>query len=223
MADPFSILAGAAGLADVCIRLGKFLKDANHGFRVVDQELDELLKEITSLQSVNASIEELLKRSYPGRSTAQASPNLQQVLDTNWQATNATLSSCKLVVEKIEAILKDVVNVGSGRHVKRDQIRKWIKQQSRGDELNTLRGKLKQYQLALQLSLSAVAMSGPSSLIFGINWLIDLSIDSRTSQQASHNAHSDLSTSIQNLGAGLKLKIESLESIVSQSADQTVS
>ena len=129
MADPFSILAGAAGLADVCIRLGKFLKDANHGFRVVDQELDELLKEITSLQSVNASIEELLKRSYPERSTAQTSPNLQQVLDTNWQATNATLSSCKLVVENIEAILKDVVNVGSGRHIKRDQIRKWIKQQ----------------------------------------------------------------------------------------------
>lgn len=166
MADPFSILAGAAGLADVCIRLGKFLKDANHGFRVVDQELEDLFKEITSLQSVNESIDELLRRSYPEGSTAGTSPNLQKILDTNWQATGGTLSNCQLIVERIEVILKDVTNAGGGKHVKRDQFRKWMKQQSREEELNALRGKLKQYQLALQLSLSAVGMSGFLFLVF---------------------------------------------------------
>ncbi|KAK0115646.1 hypothetical protein ONS95_000084 [Cadophora gregata] len=205
MADPFSVLAGAAGLADVCIRLGKFLKDANHGFRVVDQELEDLLREITSLQTVNASIDELLRRSYADGSTTATNLNLQQILDTNWQATSSTLSNCQQIVERIETILKEVVNSGSGKHIKRDQIRKWLKQQSREEELDTLRGKLRQYQLALQLSLSAVGI-----------------IDFRTSQQASRNAHSDLSAFIQNLGAGLQTKIESLESIVNRTADKTL-
>lgn len=160
MADPFSTLAGAAGLADVCIRFAKFLKDANDGFRLVDQELEDLSKEIVSLQSVNGSINELLKRSYPEGSTARTNPHLEKILDINWRATNTTLASCQLIVERIEALLKDVVNAGSGKHIKRDQVRKWLKQQSREEELNTLREKLKAHQLALQLSLSAIGMSG---------------------------------------------------------------
>ena len=35
MADYFSVIAGAAGLADVCIRLAKFLKEAKDGFQKV--------------------------------------------------------------------------------------------------------------------------------------------------------------------------------------------
>jgi hypothetical protein len=162
MADPFSILTGAAGLADVCIRLAKFLKDANDGFRAVDQELEDLLKEIASLQSVNESIDELVKRSPQDGSPSKADPHLQKILDTNWRATSITLSSCQLIVERIETILKDVVSSGGGKHVKRDQVRKWLKQQSREGELNTLRGKLKEHQLALQLSLSTVGMSDSS-------------------------------------------------------------
>ncbi|KAG9240959.1 hypothetical protein BJ878DRAFT_559262 [Calycina marina] len=205
MADPFSILAGAAGLTDVCIRLAKFLKDANDGFRLVDHELEELAKEIASLQSVNESIKELLKRSYPEASTARTNPHLEKILNTNWRATNTTLASCQLIVERIEAILKDVVSTGSGKHIKRDQVRKWLKQQSREEELNTLREKLKAHQLALQLSLSAIGI-----------------IDFRTSQQASHKSHTDLSTSIQNLGDDLKSKVDSLESIINRSNDRTL-
>lgn len=165
MADPFSILAGAAGLADVCIRLAKFLKDANDGFRLVDQELEDLSKEIASLQSVNESLNELLKRNYPEGSTARTNPHLEKILETNFRATDNTLSSCKLIVERIEAILKDVVNAGNGKHIKRDQVRRWLKQLSREEELKTLRARLKAHQLALQLSLSAAGMSG-FSLIF---------------------------------------------------------
>ncbi|PQE27270.1 tetratricopeptide repeat domain-containing protein [Rutstroemia sp. NJR-2017a WRK4] len=159
MADPFSILAGAAGLADVCIRLAKFLKDAKDGFRLVDQELEDLAKEIASLQSVNESINELLKRSYPQGSTARTNPHPEKIRSKNWRATNTTLASCQLIVERIEAILKDVVSAGSGKHIKRDQVRKWLKQQSRKEELNTLREKLKAHQVTLQLSLSAIGMS----------------------------------------------------------------
>jgi len=222
MADPFSILAGAASLADVCIRLAKLLKDANDGFRGVDQELEDLFAEVASLQSVNESIEELVKRSYPEGSTARADTYLQRILDTNWRATNNTLSGCQLIAERIEGILKEVLNAGTGKHIRRDQVRKWLKQQSREEELSTLREKLKSHQLALQLSLSAVSMSDVSFISQEFSWLTSTSIDSRTSQQASHQSHSDISASIQNLGADLKSKIDSLENIVNLSVERTV-
>jgi hypothetical protein len=162
MADPFSVLVGVAGLADVCIRLARFIKDANDGFRIVDQELEDLFNVITSLQSINESIKELFERGYSDDSTAETNPDIQNIIDTNWNATNNTLASCGLIVERIEAVLKDVASTGSGKHMKRDQIRRWLKQQSKEEELKALRENLKAHQLALQLGLSAVSMSGSS-------------------------------------------------------------
>lgn len=153
MADPFSsILTGAAGLADVCLRLANFLKHANDGFRVVDQELEDLSKEIESLRSVN----DLVQCSYSEKFTYETNSDYQQVLSTNWCAAEQTLESCRSIVEQIEAILKEVVVIGSGKHIKLDQIRKWLKQQSKEEALSTLRGKLQKHQSGLQLSLSAI-------------------------------------------------------------------
>ncbi|CAG8975456.1 hypothetical protein HYALB_00004770 [Hymenoscyphus albidus] len=161
MADPFSILAGTAGLTDVCIRLAQFLKHANDGFRVVDQELEALSEEITSLRSVN----DLIERSYTEGSTAKANLEHQKILGTNWHATQNTLVSCQRIVEKIEEILIEVEGSGGGKHIKRDQIRKWLKQQRKEEELMSLREKLKAHQKALQLSLSAV------NIFWGVFWI----------------------------------------------------
>jgi len=154
MADPFSILAGTAGLADVCIRLANFLKHANDEFRVVDQELEALFEEIVSLRSVN----DLVERSYMDGSTARTNPDHQQILGTNWHSTQNTLASCQRIVEQIEAILIEVVDAGSGKHIKLDQLRKWLKHQSRGTALSIQREKLKAHQTVLQLSLSAISL-----------------------------------------------------------------
>jgi hypothetical protein len=127
MADPFSILSSTAGLADVCIRLANFLKNANDEFRAVDQELDDLFEEIVSLRSAN----DLVECSYVEGSTARTNPDHQQILSTNWRATKNTLTSCQRIVERIEVIFTEIVNAGSGKCIKLDRIRKWLKQQSR--------------------------------------------------------------------------------------------
>ena len=155
MADPFSIIAGTAGLADVCIRVTKFLKQAKDGFRAVDQELEDLFEEIVSLRSVN----DLVQRSYTEGSTAKTDPDHQRILGTHWRTTQNTLASCQRIIEQIEALLEEVVDAGSGKHIKLDQLRKWLKQQSREGAFSTLREKLKAHQIALQISLSAVSMS----------------------------------------------------------------
>ena len=155
MADPFSIVAGTAGLADVCVRLARFIKQANAGFRTVDQELQNLFQETESLRSIN----DLVKRSYIDGFHAKSDCDQQHILDTHWRATQNTLTSCQRIVEQIEALLKEITDAGSGKHVRLDQLRKWLKQQSKEEVFNTLREKLKAHQIALQLSLSAVSMS----------------------------------------------------------------
>ena len=65
MADPFSIIAGTAGLADVCIRLTKFLKHASNGFQKVDEDLEDLSKEITSLRAVSDLIKHSFEIDFP--------------------------------------------------------------------------------------------------------------------------------------------------------------
>jgi flagellar biosynthesis chaperone FliJ len=155
MADPFSILTGTAGLADVCIRLTKFLKQARSGFRAIDQELEDLLEEIVSLRSVN----DLVERSYTEGSIAKNDPEYANVLRTHWRTTHNTLAGCQRIVEQLEELLKEVSESGSGKHIKLDQLRKWLKQQAREEAFNTLREKLKAHQTALQLSLSAISMS----------------------------------------------------------------
>ncbi|KUJ19971.1 uncharacterized protein LY89DRAFT_705802 [Mollisia scopiformis] len=194
--DPFSIIAGTAGLADVCLRLAIFLKHAHDGFRVVDQELEELSEEITSLRALN----DLAERTYKEESVVGIDPDQQDVLSTNWRATQNTLASCQGIVERIEAILREILHSGNGKHVKLDQVRKWLKQRSKERGLNTLREKLQAHQIALQVSLSAVSI-----------------IHSRTSQQESHKSYSDLSASIQSLGADLVSKIDSLKRVITPS------
>jgi hypothetical protein len=155
MADPFSVLAGTAGLADVCVRLTKFIKQANAGFRTVDEDLNDLFEEIVSLQSIN----ELVKRSFTDGFSAKRAPNYEQILGSHWCATQNTLASCQRIVEQLETLLIEVLNAESGRHVKLDQLRKWLKQQSKEEAFSILRQKLKAHQMALQLSLSAISVS----------------------------------------------------------------
>ena len=164
MADPFSIVAATAGLTDVCIRLIKFLKQAHDGFRAVDQELKDLFEAIVSLRSVNY----LVERSFTEGSTVKPDPAHQRILGTHWHATQTTLASCQRIIEQIEALLKEVVDAGSGKHIRVDQLRKWLKQQSREEAFSTLREKLKAHQIALQLSLSAVSMSVNLDRMLGI-------------------------------------------------------
>ena len=58
--DTFSIIAGTAGLADVCICFTKCLKQAKDGFQKLDKDLKDLTKQITALLAVN----DLIKHSF---------------------------------------------------------------------------------------------------------------------------------------------------------------
>ena len=154
MADPFSIIAGTVGLADVCIRFTKFLKQAKDGFQKLDKDLEDLSKEITALRTVS----DLIKHSFETDLAQNTSSSDNQFIIDLWQATRITLAGCQDIVERLDALMTTVLASGSQKHVKLNQIRKYLRQQSKDDEFVALRQKLNAHHIALQTGLAAVNM-----------------------------------------------------------------
>ena len=152
MADPFSIIVGTAGLADLCIRFTGFLKQAKDGFQKVDKDLEELSKEITALRSVS----DLIKRNFEVDLAATKDSNDQQIIDNHWQATRTTLEGCQVILEKLCALITDILGKEKPKYAKFKSLRKFLKQQSKEGEFIELRQRLHAYLVALQTSLAAV-------------------------------------------------------------------
>jgi hypothetical protein len=58
MADPFSFVAGAVGIADVTIRVITYLRDVKAATDTIDADIDGLINEILSLKQVNGHLDE---------------------------------------------------------------------------------------------------------------------------------------------------------------------
>ena len=154
MADPFSIIAGTAGLADVCIRFTKFLKQAKDGFQKLDKDLEDLSNEITALLTVN----DLIKRSFQTDLANNTNSSNNQILNDHWQATRNALSGCQDIVERLDALMTTVLATGRQKHEKIHKLLKYLKLQSKDDEFIALRQRLNIHYTALQTSLTAVNM-----------------------------------------------------------------
>ncbi len=154
MADPFSIIAGAAGLADVCIRLTKFLKQAKDGFKKIDRDLEDLSNEVTELRSVS----DLIKRSFEVDLAGATNPSEHKIIADQWRTTRTTLAGCQDIVESLNALIATVSGSGGPKHAKFNNLRKYLKQQSKEEDFNALHQKLKTHHNALHISLAAVNM-----------------------------------------------------------------
>jgi hypothetical protein len=154
MADPVSIIAGAAGLADVCVRLAKFLKQAIDGFQKVDKDLEDLSKEITALRTVS----DLIKRSFEIDMAGTTNSRDSQIIANHWHATRATLAGCQVVVERLNTLMTTVMRTGGSKSDKWNSLRKYLKHQSKDEEFMALRRSLNAHHNALQTSLAAVNM-----------------------------------------------------------------
>lgn len=152
MTDPFSIFVGTVGLANVCIGLTKFLKQAKDGFQKIDRDLEDLSKEITALHTVS----DLIKRSFETDLAIPTPSSDSEIISSHWQVTGITLENCQDTVERLNALITNVLGTQGPKHVGLKNIRKYLKQQSKYDEFITLRRKLRAHHSALQTSLAAV-------------------------------------------------------------------
>lgn len=155
MADPLSIIASTLSVADVCFRLGTFLKQAIEGSQKIDEDLETLSKEIAALSTVN----KLIKSSFEADLARTVATTDQSTITNLWHATNTTLGDCREILEKLDGLVSKIFGSGSSRPVaKLDGLRKYLRKLSKEEEFTQLRQKLNAYQATLQMILTAVDM-----------------------------------------------------------------
>lgn len=153
--DPFSILAGTAGLLDVTIRLISYLKEVNEAAGKVDEEIASLSAEINSLATVNDSIEELWLNTcedLPGISFKDTA-----YVEDTWKKLGGLLQDCRREAKHLEQYLKDIVGKnGPTVTGKWDGIKKYLRRQAKDEEYQKVRDRLSRHRDVIQILLGTL-------------------------------------------------------------------
>lgn len=161
MADPFSIIAGTAGLIDVCLRFGSYLRDIQAGAAKIDDEIVRLSRDIEALRVVNETVRASYNES-PGQldSETENSKHLERL----WRNVCSNLENCRLVVEELEVLIKAIV----GKEPPKDEskimrklggFRKQLRMQYKEVDFNKLQSRLNTYHNTIQLMLDLIIWS----------------------------------------------------------------
>lgn len=147
--DPFSIAGGCITIADLGVRLAKFIREVNSGFEQTEVELSDLRAEIEGLIRNCDWIREIFEPSTRG-ATHQA-----PVTGSHSDRIVIELEACQAVLEDLHALLKGVVG-GTEKLDRLEKFRRWRRQQKKDDELQRLRNNLRVRQNALSFALNAL-------------------------------------------------------------------
>ncbi|KAL8696273.1 MAG: hypothetical protein Q9224_002880 [Gallowayella concinna] len=155
MADPFSIVAGTAGVLDICWRVGSYLAKIKTSAIKIERDLAALLFETNALIAANESIQALWG-AYNEETLDKSITESQRIADL-WQDINITLNGCHDVMSRLALLIEEVIGKdGFAAQGKRDGIKKVLRKQSRDDEIMEIRSQISSHQNSLQLSLSAL-------------------------------------------------------------------
>ncbi|KAG0649622.1 hypothetical protein D0Z07_4045 [Hyphodiscus hymeniophilus] len=153
--DPFSIIAGTAGLLDVSIRLVAYLREVEEAAGKVDEEIASLTQEIDTLASVNDSIERLwlnTRERVPSPSFKDAA-----YVDDTWKKLGSLLHDCRAEAKKLEQYLEEVVGKnGSKVTGKWDGIKKHLRRHAKDADYQQVRDRLSTHRDAIQILLGTL-------------------------------------------------------------------
>ena len=155
MADPFSIVAGTAGVLDICWRVGTYLAKVKAAAGKIERDLVALSFEVNSLIAVNESIRTLWQVN--GEQTLEVlSPDSKRIEEL-WQDVKLSVFGCREVMVTLALLVEEVIGQGGiAVQGKRDGIKKVLRRQSRDDEIQEIRKNLNSHQNGLNLALSAL-------------------------------------------------------------------
>ncbi|CAJ2507306.1 Uu.00g084920.m01.CDS01 [Anthostomella pinea] len=181
MAEAFGIITGAAGLIDVCIRLGIYVREVRKGATTIQQELDSLLKEVSLLETISKAVKDtyiIESRNLP------ASPRTGPPYDTAgfvntpphvWKDFGRTIDHCSVIIAKLYEIVKEIC--GSENVLKRVH-----KRRSKEDDLRRCKSELVLYYGHIQILFSIISRE-----------------DTRYSQKHSAKSFDDLTGQMQTI------------------------
>lgn len=155
MGDPFSVIAGTAGLLDICWRVGAYLGKVKAAANKIERDLAALSLEVDALVTVNESIQALWNANKE-KSVDSLSPDAPRIQEF-WQDIELALRGCCGVMDKLALLVEEVVGIGGlAVQGKRDGIKKALRKQSRDQEIQDIRLQITGYHNSLQLTLSAL-------------------------------------------------------------------
>ncbi|KAF2096847.1 tetratricopeptide repeat domain-containing protein [Rhizodiscina lignyota] len=211
MADPFSIIAGTAGLIDVLWRCGVYVKHIRDLADTINEDIDAVSHELDALISVNKSIQatftaELAK--VPSSLSADA-----KLVENTWQNVGGLLRNCHTTAKQLKDWLQDIVGEeGSSTRVAGiTAIKKALKKDNRTHEFKELRQKLTNYQSCLQVLLTALNLSYTRSSQDSTDVLGAINCAKAVASQASPNRHFDIPQSVSSVFTGRTSLLEDLQ------------
>ena len=155
--DPFSIIVGVGSLLDMSLKLGKYVKEVNEAAATFEEDIQFLLAEIQSLNSVNKSIEHVCKQEEDARKDQLAIP--REDLEA-WQNTFNVLQDCSKTVNKLADVLRAITGKTGIKVIgRRDGIKKQLRLQAKNGELGQIRLRLSVHREDLNMSLSVLNLS----------------------------------------------------------------
>ena len=168
MADPFSIVAGTATLAEICFRVVRYLRDIHTAAATIEDDIAALIHEVEALDAINNSIQETFSNLLPTPS-AGTNQTLGNTADL-WKHTGRSLRNCQIVVEKLERLVKEIYgDTGPTVSNMRDGFGKSRRKISKEGSLRQCWDQLSTYQNALQVLLTTINLYGLT--LTSITWL----------------------------------------------------
>ena len=151
MADVFSVIASGVGIADVALRLIKYLRDVKKAAENIEDDIDLLITEVEALEAVHGELQRLLEKNVEDK-------NISPKETTLWFQTAKTLKAGQILSQKLEVCVREIYDDDPKVKGKRDALVKQHRKRSRDATLSDFRDQVHSYQGALQLWMSIISL-----------------------------------------------------------------
>ena len=156
MADPFSIFTGAITIADVCVRIGEYLKSVKRTTKNVDQEIASLEREIQNFNDVYHALGKI-RAAYGIPETSNKPKGVDDPFDALWARAAELVKEGKSLVERLKDLLTSILGTDPAHKFnKLDDVRKAVRLLSRNDDYTKLRSRFANVNTELNMMLTAI-------------------------------------------------------------------
>ncbi len=152
MADPLSIAASTLAVVHVAKKAVGFIWEAQKGTKNIDKDLETLVGDIKSVQSLCEQVSKTFDDDVAEDSNVPTKD--EEAGRKLWRETSGTLKDCEAILEDLGEVVKKITR----RHDS-SQLTKYLKKRSKDDELGQLWERLKKKRDTLQIQLTLLQMS----------------------------------------------------------------
>lgn len=158
MADPFSAAAGALSVGDVCVRVGRYLKDVQRKTKNVAAEIQALEIEVETFKNAYRALADLCATgAAPSQPESHAPRGIEDPCSLLWSRASALVTEGHDLIQRLNGLLVEVLGSGSSpKFQKIEDVRRAIRMSSRGSEYERLHKRFNQINLELGTMLAAI-------------------------------------------------------------------